>query len=154
MKKVLILGMGMLLAWGCNSSSNPQGNAQDEVSIVNLEEAHDHENSNALELNNGERWVVNEEMKPFVVNGRELTNRYLEEEDVDYSRLAVQLKEQNDLIVRNCTMTGKSHDELHKWLHPHMELVKKLSEAENKDLARAELENIEKSYKDYEKYFQ
>jgi hypothetical protein len=32
-------------------------------------------------------------------------------------------------------MDGKSHDELHKWLHPHMALIESLQEAENDDAA-------------------
>src|SRR5690606_19644238 len=98
-------------------------------------EHHHDESSEAIELNNNEKWIVNEEMKPYVMKGEELVNSYIQDSRTDHKALAEQLKEQNNQLIKSCTMKGKSHDELHKWLHPHLEMVKEL---ENEtDVARA-----------------
>ncbi|MOA59843.1 hypothetical protein D3C78_1845640 [compost metagenome] len=51
-------------------------------------------------------------------------------------------------------MSGKSHDELHKWLHPHLELVTKLEKAENEKDSNAIISQLLESYKTYHEYFQ
>ena len=35
---------------------------------------------------------------------------------VDYQQLSKELNTSLDLLTSGCTMTGKAHDELHKWL--------------------------------------
>jgi len=57
------------------------------------------------------------------------------------------------LLTPNCTMTGKSHDELHKWLLPYIDLVKGLSEAKDETEAARQLENIQISLNTYNQYF-
>ena len=51
-------------------------------------------------------------------------------------------------------MTGKSHDELHKWLHPYMELVDELKEVENPIQGKEVLGKIEASFAQFEQYFE
>src|SRR5690554_5471571 len=76
-----------------------------------------------IELDNGAKWKVNEEMIPFVHNAEAILGQY---KGGDYKKLAEQLANENKKLINSCTMKGKSHDELHKWLHPHLELVKDL----------------------------
>jgi len=106
------------------------------------------------ELNNGEKWLVNEEMKPFIQAGSDLVETYIKTSDTDFHRLSEQLKAQNDQLISSCTMSGKSHDELHKWLHPHLNLVKQLSEAGSSEAAQPIVSALQQSYQDFGKYFQ
>lgn len=107
-----------------------------------------------LELNNGEKWKVNEEMKPYVEAGRVLLNSYLAEGGTDGKKLATDLQEQNSKLIKSCTMDGKSHDELHKWLHPHLELVKELSKAETADEVTQVTDKLKASYDLYDQHFE
>lgn len=104
-----------------------------------------------LELNNGEKWIVNEEMKPFVLEAKQKVSQY---DNGDYTLLAEQIKEQNQGLIKSCTMTGESHDELHKWLEPHLKLTQELADAKNEKQAKEIVAQIEKSFETYNAYFQ
>lgn len=150
MKKIIALVLSSLFLWSCNNqtkkaTTNLEADTQHEYQHNNVDEA--------IELNNGEKWLVNEEMKPFVLKGEELVKLYIQQNETDYNTLAEQLKEQNEQLIKSCTMNGKSHDELHKWLHPHLELVKELENETNTTTAHEIIVKIQNSFKDYHQYF-
>ncbi|MDO5655453.1 MAG: hypothetical protein Q4G27_04870 [Flavobacteriaceae bacterium] len=111
---------------------------------------HSHNDGEPIELNAGEKWKVNEEMKPFVITSEEMLQDY----DGDYALLAQNLKDQNAKLIKSCTMEGKSHDELHKWLHPHMEIVKELENAPDAAQADKVVKKLEGSFQTYHTYFE
>jgi len=114
--------------------------------------AHTHEGeSEEIELNSGEKWQVNTEMTPFILEGEQILGGHA---DGDYKVLAAQLKDKNSGLIKSCTMDGKSHDELHKWLHPHLELVEALNEAQTPEAADLIIANLKKSFETYHTYFQ
>ncbi|MEZ4986407.1 MAG: hypothetical protein R2795_15440 [Saprospiraceae bacterium] len=131
MQKLIFLSIITLFLGACNSK--PQGNIQ---------------------LNNGKKWAVNDEMKPHIEMGNSILLSYLEQDGSDYKKLAADLKTQNDQLIKSCTMKGESHDELHKWLHPHITLVSDLAEAENATTAKSLVAQLEQSFKTYHNYFQ
>lgn len=153
MKKAILLAMGVMLLWSCNNSAKTTSSEEAEAHTETSAKPNHHENSEAVELNNGEKWQVNEEMKPFVIRGGELVNDYMQGGKSDYKALAEQLKDQNNQLVKSCTMNGKSHDELHKWLHPHLELVKTLETETNAAKANETVLELQKSYQRYHQYF-
>ncbi|MFV0178326.1 hypothetical protein OBK28_01920 [Empedobacter falsenii] len=150
MKKTIVVAMSVMLFWNCNTTSEKnamQSEVQDET-------AHQHnENSDIIELNNGEKWKVNEEMKPFVSKGEELVNTYIQTNGTDYKLLAEEIKSENSKLIKSCTMQGKSHDELHKWLLPHLEIVKTLETETDSAKATHAVTNLQQSYQDYHKNF-
>lgn len=150
MKRTILFGLSIFLFWSCNnSSSKTTTDQQDEI-----HETHHHdESSQVIELNNGEKWVVNSEMKPFVSKGAELVNVYVQENKADFKELTTQLKEQNNQLIKSCTMKGKSHDELHKWLYPHLELVKELDNETDTVKAKEIVVKLQNSYQQYQIYF-
>ena len=113
------------------------------------------ENSDlTIELNNGNKWLVNDEMKPHVQQGEKSLNDYLASSDRDYKSLAQDLKQSNKNLIASCTMEGKSHDELHKWLHPHLTLIGDLENAQSEEEASKVVEKLNNSFKSYHTYFQ
>ena len=114
---------------------------------------HDDE-SKALKLNSGVKWVVNEEMKPFILEAESILNQHIKSQSQDYQALAAQLKEKNSGLIKSCTMKGESHDELHKWLHPHIELIESLSNAETAEEANKIITHLQTSFSTYNQYFQ
>lgn len=156
MKKIIVLGISSLLLWNCNDANEKSTQKETTETTAPVETtAHHHNDSDgeAIELNNGERWLVNDEMKPFVTTGEDLVEAYLQDNKTDYKALAERLKEQNIQLIESCTMDGKSHDELHKWLHPHLELVKELEQEGNTEKANGIVSQLQHSYKDYHTYF-
>ena len=75
-------------------------------------------------------------------------------EQKDYKSLAEKLQSNIDLLTSNCTLKGKAHDELHKWLLPYIDLVKELSEAKDETEASKQYENIQTSFTTFNQYFQ
>lgn len=106
-----------------------------------------------ISLNNGEKWEVNAEMRPHIEQGEAILNTYLYAGKTDYQDLAAALKEQNAQLINSCNMKGKSHDELHKWLHPHMELIEELEDAPNLEEANKITTQLTASFAEYKKYF-
>lgn len=150
MRKVIAFGISGILLWSCNNPSGHSTTHQDAE--IHTEHHHD-ESTGSLELNQGEKWVVNEEMKPFVSKGSELIDTYIQQGGSDYKALAKQLEDQNNQLVRSCTMDGKSHDELHKWLHPHLEMVRELENQSEAGKADEIVLRLQDSYKTYHEYF-
>ncbi|MBK9526199.1 MAG: hypothetical protein IPO39_16060 [Bacteroidetes bacterium] len=75
-------------------------------------------------------------------------------EQKDYKSLSEKLQSNIDLLTSNCTMKGKAHDELHKWLLPYIDLVKELSEAKDETEASKQFQNIQTSFTAFNQYFQ
>jgi hypothetical protein len=104
-----------------------------------------------IDLNNGQKWKVNLEMAPFILEAEQILLQY---NDNDFLALAEQLKNKNKGLIKSCTMDGKSHEELHKWLHPHMQLIESLGAAENKEEANKIISELKASFQTYHNFFQ
>lgn len=150
MKQIFIIAISSIVMMSCKNDKQMEGSAE----TTNVEQMQNQdESSDKIQLNNNEKWVVNDEMKPYVLQGEALVNSYLETNNTDYVTLAKKLKEFNNNLIKSCTMNGKSHDELHKWLHPHLELVAKLGSTNEADNGKPCLEQISESYANYHNYF-
>jgi hypothetical protein len=111
------------------------------------------ESSEEIKLNDGEKWEVNAEMRPFIEQGNVILTVYIASGDSDYQLLTKYLKTQNAELISSCTMKGESHDELHKWLPPHIALIEKLANSENAITANYYLEQLKTSFDTYNTYF-
>jgi len=105
----------------------------------------------SIELNNGQKWKVNTEMTPYILEAEQVLMQF---NSNDYKKLAEQLEAKNKGLIKSCTMDGKSHDELHKWLHPHIQLIKALDDPESKEEADKVVDELKSSFQTYHKYFQ
>jgi hypothetical protein len=139
----------IILMSACSDSSN----INDEGKNAKTEQIKA-QNELDIELNEGQKWQVNEEMKPPLQRSEIALNKYEAESSEDYEILAQQLKSNNDELVKTCTMKGESHDQLHKWLHPHMKLTNSLITAENQKEADQIIEQLKSSFDTYHQYFQ
>ena len=72
----------------------------------------------------------------------------------DFTQLGLSLQKNIDLLTSNCTMEGKAHDELHKWLLPYIDMVDKLNKSKNSVEALQTFEEIKSSYKTFNLYFE
>lgn len=106
-----------------------------------------------LRLNDGEKWVVNAEMKPHIEKGHELLNDFIERGGTEYKELAEGLRMQNLALIESCTMKGESHEELHKWLITHMGLIEQLSTSMDNDQSEELIADLEESFNTYHKFF-
>lgn len=165
-KIVFAIGITGLL-WACGNPGSGPGdkdnnaltetnNAVRDETDVSREDsiALAHDQTETIELDNGNKWLINDEMKPHIAEGEAAVNDYIAENRTDYKALADTLKNIDNALISSCTMEGKSHDELHKWLHPHLELVAELKDAKNEEEANKIIGKIDASYDTFWVYFQ
>lgn len=136
---------------GCNNTDNDKSGEKSE--LVTHEEHHHHDEIQKIELNNGEKWKVDDTMLIHIRSMENDVSSFSQSGDNDYKTLAKKLESKIDLLTSNCTMTGKAHDELHKWLLPYIELVTQLGDATNVDEATQKFDNIQASFVTFNNYF-
>ncbi len=143
----LVLGIALIFA-SCATETTQDQDAQEPTS------EHEHSSEEAIELDNGKKWVVVDEMMGHIQNMVTDLDQFENQEEKDFSELAVKLEGNIDLLTSSCTMTGKAHDELHKWLLPYIELVDELSSAENDTEANETYKEIQASIETFNTYFE
>lgn len=149
---ILSLIVISLLLFSCNNTSNEKSKQQAET-ITHEEHPHSDEMP-TIELNNGEKWKVDANMITHIRNMENDIISFSNVKQKDYKSLSRKLQSNIDLLTSNCTMKGKAHDELHKWLLPYIDIVKKLSEAKNENDALKQFKNIQTSFTTFNQYFQ
>jgi len=159
MKKISLivfsLGLAVILT-ACGTTAEKESKTKkseikEEVPAEN-KEVHSSDGNQIL-LDNGNRWKVNPEMIPHLQASEQALKSYQKNNGSDYKQLAAEMKEHNDQLISSCTMKGESHEQLHHWLHPHLKLVKALSEAENEETAEGIIRKLEASFEEYHNYF-
>lgn len=144
-RKLLFVALiGVLSA--CNNVTDESKETQNDTKLVETK-------NHVIQLNNGEKWHVNEEMKPHILAGEDALNLFIKSEDTNFLVLSEQLKNHNSALIKNCSMTGESHNELHNWLVPHMKLIERLSLAKEEEAAAIIIEELTDSFNMFHIYF-
>ena len=142
--KIAFLATVILLLFSCNTKSK-----EEKTTEIKTEE-HQHSESETIQLNNGEKWKVDDNMMIHIRNMEKDVVHFDQEKSTNYSLLANKLKTNIDILTSNCTMKGQAHDELHKWLVPYIELVDLFS----KEKSANQFTEIQNSFKTFNQYFQ
>jgi hypothetical protein len=151
MKKKYLVALVVISVLTLKSCTN---NIDESINNEQLDQVDHEESPESIELNNGEKWKVNEEMVPYIIDAEQILKDYIDSQSTNFLQLAEQLKDKNKGLIQSCTMTGKSHDELHKWLHPHILLINKLGKSENIEEASIVISDLENSFETYHNFFQ
>lgn len=146
MRKLNLISVIVLVVFWASSCKNNSNHDQTHSDVANAQPT--------IELNDGVKWSVNDEMKPFILESESMLNTYITNGSTDYKTLAKELTDKNSGLIKSCTMDGKSHDELHKWLHPHMALIESLQDADNADAANKIINELKSSFEIYKQHFQ
>ncbi len=109
---------------------------------------------NNIQLNNGTKWEANIETTEGVVNMQALLKSQTTTSIEDYHQLANKLNDAKNNVVKECTMKGASHDNLHVWLLPLMEKIEALSETKTVEDASKIKQSIEENINAYATYFE
>ena len=137
--------------FSCNENSTVIDNTEKNQEAES-HEGH-HHGDEPISLNNGEKWSVNEEMMIHVQSMEREINSFDPKSENDYKVLAKNIDKNIDLLVSSCTMKGQSHDELHKWLVPFIDLSKEFSESKTEQEFAVNLEKIKVSFVTFNTYF-
>ncbi|WOD45285.1 hypothetical protein [Hwangdonia lutea] len=106
-----------------------------------------------LTLNNGEKWIANVETDKGVKSMDSIIAVFKKEKDKDYNTLGENLSKQTSYIIKNCTMEGESHDQLHVVLVPMLDEISALKESNNTANPEASLVNLEQLIDAYFSHF-
>lgn len=148
--KILIPLISLVL-FSCNNASKEKSKVYKET---DTHKEHQH-NSDVIgiELNNGEKWKVDETMLYHIRNMESDVFSFSKLKEKEYKTLAISLQSKIDLLTSNCTMKGKAHDELHKWLLPYIDLVKEFSESKDETTLNEQFQKIQTSFTTFNQYF-
>lgn len=165
-RSILSIAMMAFIFISCNNSKKEEHatehNLQKEVESVSHEN-HDEHHSNAtinsnwmdeIQLDNGSKWLANAETTEGVVKMKNILEAQETSTLYDYHQLAAELTDAKNYVIKECTMKGPSHDNLHVWLLPLMDKIDALSEVNNLEDASKIKESIIENVHAYDIYFQ
>ncbi len=150
MKRIfyVLLVAGTLAACG-NAESKKEATEQP------AEEAHQHAlGTEAIELDNGQKWKVDTNMMVYIRDMETKVNTFNGTTLSEYKGLSESLNKNIELLTSNCTMEGKAHDELHKWLVPFIDLAEGFSGVTTEKDANDHYMHIKASFTEFHKYFE
>ncbi len=137
----------------CNNKTNENAGEITAVASEDAHKDHDHE-SEAIALNNGEKWKVDDNMMLHIKNMEKDVNEFSSQNENDYASLAKKIAANIELLTSNCTMKGQAHDELHKWLLPFIDLSDEFAASKTEEEAAANFQKIKTSFITFNTYFQ
>lgn len=112
---------------------------------------HDNE---AIVLDKGAKWKVHDNMMVHIEKMATDVKTTEGLANTDYKELSTGLLSGIDNLTSDCTMTGKAHDELHKWLLPYIGTVNEYTTDMSDDQKAAWLDEVRESMKEFEKFFE
>jgi hypothetical protein len=105
-------------------------------------------------LDDGNRWTANQETTEGINSMIAFTNSFTDYENIaSYNALSDSLNSAFNLILKQCTMDGAAHDQLHNFLFP-MKAKFKILAADDLNEAKVAYEDLKKHLALYSVYFQ
>ncbi len=150
MKRIYIILLPALFLASCADNTGEQPAA---TTAVEEQHQHSHEGE-ATELNNGQKWKVDENMMVYIVQIEKDVTGFGGSTMEEYKQLASGLEQNIEQLTSNCTMEGQAHDELHKWLLPFIELSEQFSASATEQEAENNYGQIKLSLEDFHRYFE
>lgn len=169
MKKTLLsIAMMAFIFTGCNDNKKAaqavDHDSHHEVENVSHDDHDDDHHlsddglgnnwTSEIETNDGAKWEANPETNEGVQKMQSLLKTQPTKTLEDYYTLAEQLNSDKNYVVKNCTMKGASHDNLHVWLLPLIAKIEALSETQSLEDASKIKHNIEENVNKYADYFE
>lgn len=106
-----------------------------------------------LKLNDGAKWIANVETHNGVKHMDTIISVFKKEKRNDYKVLGDSLSKQTGYIIKNCSMKGEPHDQLHVVLVPMLDEITILRDDNNTLQSKTALERLEQLVSVYFMYF-
>ena len=154
MRNLIVILLFCILGANCVNNSTSKENETLEThehQTINKTKTQIDSSFSSLELNQGKKWLINPEMLPHLKVAKAEVNNFKRS---DFKKLALSLENHNQKLIKSCTMKGESHDMLHVWLHPYLELVEELKHANNVDESLELTQKIKKAFINFDLYFE
>ena len=106
-----------------------------------------------ISLNNGSKWEANRETTRGVLNMKRLIDLQSPNSIEDYKSLGVDLTEEVNTLIKECTMKGPAHNNLHIYLEPLIIRIVQLREVVSEEEGTQLTSEIEQHLNAYKGYF-
>ncbi|OBX24930.1 hypothetical protein LX77_01758 [Gelidibacter algens] len=165
--KHVIITLGLLALVGCKDGKNEETNTTTEAAKPSVEATNEQNNdhsdevsnvyqnawTNEIVMNNGNKWQADAPTNEGVQKMQNTIQSQITNTLDAYHKLAEQLNDDKNNVVKNCTMQGASHDNLHIWLLPLMDKIEALSETKTVEDAAKIKQSIKENINGYNTYF-
>jgi len=154
-KSVIIIILIATVFTSCkNSEKQEEPNSPKEAVQEQVDGVFSNQWKNDIQLNNSAKWQADAKTNEGVQKIQNTIETQITNTLDDYHQLANKLNDDKNYVVKNCTMKGASHDNLHVWLLPLMDKIKALSEAKTVEEASKLKYSIEENVNAYSDYFE
>ncbi len=161
MKKTTLIIVALSLLMGCKetikkNSTEVKTKVETIESVNHSTMSHEPNETwvNEIMLNNGLKWSANTETTDGVREMLTLIKDNKTTTTDDYNHLAVALNNVKNTVVKECSMEGASHDNLHVWLHPLIDKIALLQKVENPEEGSQLISSIQEHLEAYYDYFE
>lgn len=155
-KTALLIALVFLAFTTCKQAAKEEQKNTETQTETQMVEAELHQNDEWVDeivLNNGVKWQANQETTEGVRTMLSLINESKLSSSEDYKKLGDDLNEVKNTVIKECTMKGASHDNLHVWLHPLIEKIELLQNTESTEAGLKLTSNIKEHLEGYYEYF-
>ena len=139
------------LAAGCGHN---HGDNHDHQAVETAGSHHHEGDAGPLELNGSEKWEADEHTLSVVEDMKSELSDFAKSGNEDYRVLADSLALHVNSLIAGCTMEGKAHDELHKWLVPVTENIKELKTANESSSDRVKVDKMKETLWAFDDFFE
>lgn len=144
-----------VLTTGCkekneNESTQPGPEVEASPQLVPEEQA---DWKDEITLNEGTQWKANRETTEEILKMTELVERSSASTPEDYRELGNSLNIEKNLLLERCTMKGPSHENLHIYLQPLIEMIGKLQKVQTAEEGKKLVAKIKDHLETYHSYF-
>lgn len=125
------------------------------LALLGCRAAHTHPApaQHSLQLNGGQKWLVPKPMMAHLENLEQAVRDFEAQPRRGHAALATAIQDNLGRLVTNCTLEGKAHDELHKWLMPLLGLSAEYTKATEPQVQAELLGKIKQSLALFHEYF-
>ncbi|OUR93432.1 hypothetical protein A9Q87_05280 [Flavobacteriales bacterium 34_180_T64] len=145
--KIIVLLVVLSSVFSCvNEPKKAVTNTEESVEITLLDTLQ-------LKFDRGEKWQVNDETHVGLLKMDSIIRKFKTDSQKDYVDLGELLSKQTSFVIKNCSMKGESHDQLHVVLVPMLDEISMLKESTTTSESVNALSNLESLIHNYFRHF-
>jgi len=136
-----------------DDDNNHSDHDHDQEKVESKEEEHAKSES-TLKLDSGKLWSANIETTEGIGKMVGLINQFSDSESVEaYSKLSKDLNNTLNTILKECTMEGEAHDNLHIYLFPMFKMVAGIGSTDLQT-CKTNFDKLKHQLSEYPNYFE
>jgi hypothetical protein len=158
-KSIKTLIILLIATYAISCGNNPETDHDDGGHDQHHEKAEDKheekvEDEFALDLNNGNPWSANIETTEGIGNMVVLVDSFTDTESVEaYSILSNHLSSTLNTILKECTMDGEAHNNLHTYLYPMFDMIEGIGSTDL-ETCKVSYSELKAQLSEYPNYFE